>query len=253
MRSLGIPLSHDNVTFVELMRAAGYDTALIGKSHLQNVTDWPDKLDPQVRRDGFDAPPDDLAVAVRSDLDNETYQYEREAFYGHDAARVPLPFYGFDDYVAVTRHGFNTGGDHARHVKATAPDAFELRSRDNQFQHDYTCPQAIRTKVPEEHYSTSYIADRTCEFLESRRGNPKPFFLMVSFPDPHHPFTPPGRYWDMYRPEDMPVPAAYAAPDWDAPDYVKSPRGTARKIRRSVSVRAIRWRCRHARRRRRGR
>ena len=32
------------------MRAAGYDTALIGKSHLQNVTDWPDKLDPPVRR-----------------------------------------------------------------------------------------------------------------------------------------------------------------------------------------------------------
>lgn len=60
-----------------------------------------------------------------------------------------------------------------------------------------------------------------CEYLESRRGNPTPFFLMVSFPDPHHPFTPPGKYWDMYRPEDMPVPSAYAANDWDPPDYVK--------------------------------
>ena len=134
---------------------------------------------------------------------------------------MPLPFYGFDEYIAVTRHGFNTGGDHARQVKATAPEAFALRSRDNQFPHDYSCPQAIRTKVPEAHYSTSYIADRTCEFLETRRGNPTPFFLMVSFPDPHHPFTPPGKYWDMYRPEDMPVPAAYEAEDWDAPDYVK--------------------------------
>ena len=38
VRSLGVPLAHDNVTFVELMRAAGYDTALIGKSHLQNVS-----------------------------------------------------------------------------------------------------------------------------------------------------------------------------------------------------------------------
>ena len=44
VRSLGIPLSHDNVTFVDLMRDAGYDTALIGKSHLQTVTDWPVKL-----------------------------------------------------------------------------------------------------------------------------------------------------------------------------------------------------------------
>ena len=172
VRSLGIPLSHDNVTFVELMRAAGYDTALIGKSHLQNVTDWPDKLDPPVQREGFEAPPDHLSVAVRSDLDNETYQYEREAFYSDETAEVPLPFYGFDDYTAVTRHGFNTGGNHARHVRASAPGAFALRSRENQFPHDYSCPQAIRTKVPEEHYSTSYIADRTCEFLETRRGNP---------------------------------------------------------------------------------
>ena len=220
VRSLGIPLPHHNVTFVELMRAAGYDTALIGKSHLQNVTDWPDKLDAHVGRDGYAAPSEDLAVAVRSDLDNETYQYEREAFYADEDAKVPLPFYGFDRYDAVTRHGFNTGGDHARHVKAAAPEAFALRGRDNQFPHDYSCPQAIRIKVPEEHYSTSYIADRTCEFLGSRCGNPKPFFLMVSFPDPHHPFTPPGKYWDMYRPEDMEIPQAYSATGWDVPDYV---------------------------------
>ena len=30
VRSLGIPLGHHNVTFVEMLRAAGYDTALIG-------------------------------------------------------------------------------------------------------------------------------------------------------------------------------------------------------------------------------
>jgi hypothetical protein len=35
----------------------------------------------------------------------------------------------------------------------------------------------------------------------------RPFFLMASFPDPHHPFTPPG--WDVYRPEQMPKPAAF--------------------------------------------
>ena len=29
VRSLGIPLSHDNVTFVDLLRAAGYDLSLI--------------------------------------------------------------------------------------------------------------------------------------------------------------------------------------------------------------------------------
>ena len=221
VRSLGVPLSHDNVTFVELMRAAGYDTALIGKSHLQNVSDWAVQIEPPEYRDGFTAPPEDLAVAVRSDLDSDEYQYERQPFYLQDDPQVPLPFYGFDKYVSVLRHGFNTGGDHELHVKQTAPDVHKLRSRDIQFPHDYSCPQAIRVKIPEEHYSTSYIADQTVAFLESRRGNPTPFFLMVSFPDPHHPFTPPGKYWDMYDPDDMPVPQAYVADDWDPPEYVK--------------------------------
>ena len=221
VRSLGIPLSHDNVTFVDLLRAAGYDTALIGKSHLQTVTSWPVKLDPPVERDGFEKPPADLAEAVRSDLDDARYKYEQDSFYQTVSPDVPKPFYGFDEYISVLRHGFNTGGDHELHLKQVAPDVLDLRSRDNQFPHDYSCPQAIRTKVPEEHYSTSYIADRACEWLAARKGNPAPFFLMVSFPDPHHPFTPPGKYWDMYKPEDMTVPAAYAADDWDPPEYVK--------------------------------
>ncbi len=221
VRSLGVPLSHDNVTFVELMAAAGYDTALIGKSHLQNVTDWPTQIEPPRHRDGFAVPPDDLAVAVRSDLESDRYQYERQAYWDQDEPRVPTPFYGFGDYVSVTRHGFNTGGDHMEWLKKHAPETLALRGRDKQFDHDYSVPQAIRTKVPEEHYSTAYIADRACEWLQSRAGNPAPFLLMVSFPDPHHPFTPPGKYWGMYSPDDMPVPAAYEANDWVPPEHVR--------------------------------
>ncbi|MEP0942417.1 MAG: sulfatase-like hydrolase/transferase [Rhizobiaceae bacterium] len=221
VRSLGVPLAHEHVTFVELMRAAGYDTALIGKSHLQNVSDWAVQVEPPEHREDFQSPPDDLAVAIRSDLDNETYQYERQPFFEQDDPKVPLPFYGFDHYISVLRHGFNTGGDHQLHQRKTAPELAKLRSRDQQFPHDYTCPQAIRTKIPEEHYSTSYIAEQACEWLEQRKGNPNPFFLMVSFPDPHHPFTPPGKYWDMYNPDDMPIPDAYSANDWHPPEYVK--------------------------------
>lgn len=220
-RSLGIPLDYDSVTFVELLAAAGYDTCLIGKSHLQNVSDFDIQIEQTKHREGFTAPPDDLTVATRSDLDNDTYQYERQAYWDKPNPKVPLPFYGFKEYFAVMRHGFNTGGDHLEWVKKNAPEILALRGRDKQFDHDFTVPQAIRTKVPEEHYSTTYIADRAVEWLEARRSNDKPFLLMVSFPDPHHPFTPPGKYWDMYKPEDMVVPAAYEADDWDPPEYVK--------------------------------
>ena len=105
VRSLGIPLAHENVTFIDLLGAAGYDTALIGKSHLQTVTDWAVQIEPTVYREGYIAPPDDLAVAVKSDLDGERYQYERQLFYEKDDPKVPLPFYGFENYVSVLRHG----------------------------------------------------------------------------------------------------------------------------------------------------
>ena len=46
---------------------------------------------------------------------------------------MPLPFYGFNEYVAVMRHGFNTGGDHLEWVKKNAPETLALRGRDKQF------------------------------------------------------------------------------------------------------------------------
>ena len=221
VRSLGVPLSHENVTFVELLRAAGYDTAMIGKSHFQNVTDRPVQIDPPEYRDGYQAPPRELSEAIRSDLDNETYRYEQQRFWEQEDPKVPTPYYGFDDYISVLRHGANSGGDYEIWLKQEAPENLALRGRDIQHPHDYICPQAIRTKLPEEHYSTSYIAGRACEWIDARKNNPNPFLLCVSFPDPHHPFTPPGKYWDMYDPAEMPVPEAYAANDWDPPEYVK--------------------------------
>ena len=51
VRHNGIPLSLKATNFVELLRAAGYRTALVGKSHLQNMTGnppfWP--RDPDLR------------------------------------------------------------------------------------------------------------------------------------------------------------------------------------------------------------
>ncbi len=223
VRSLGIPLAHENVTFVELLRAAGYDTALIGKSHIQNVTDWPVQIEPPELREGYQAPPQDLSQAIRSDLDNDSYHYEQDLFWSQKHPKVPTPFYGFDHYESVLRHGASSAGDFELWLKEEAPEMLALRGHDpkQQIPHDYICPQAIRTKLPEEYYSTCYIAERASAWINARKGNSKPFFLMVSFPDPHHPFTPPGKYWDMYDPQDMPISEAYSANDWDPPEYVQ--------------------------------
>jgi len=35
--------------------------------------------------------------------------------------------------------------------------------------------------------------------------------MMVSFPDPHHPFTPPGRYWGRHRADQVTLPRSFHA------------------------------------------
>lgn len=220
VRTLGHPLGHEHVTFVDVLRAAGYDTALIGKSHLQNVSRFEVKMEPRVYREGYAAPPEELAQAIRVDRDGPTYQYERQSFWTQENPVVPTPFYGFDHYDSVTRHGTNLGGDYELWLRKTAPHVLPLRGRDTQLPHDYTCPQAVRTPIPEEYYSTTYIANQAARWLEAREGSDRPFFLMVSWPDPHHPFNPPGRFWDMYDPDQMPQPRGYDDPDWAVPDYI---------------------------------
>ena len=124
---------------------------------------------------------------------------------------MTLPFYGFEHVDLCTAHGDLVGGHYYVWLKSRRGDADALRDRKNQLPHDYVCPQAFRTPIPEELYPTSYIADKSCEWLDRYAGGARdqPFFLMASFPDPHHPFTPPGRYWSMYRPQDMVLPPSF--------------------------------------------
>jgi len=221
VRLNGIPLSTDAVTFVDLLRDAGYATALIGKSHLQNFTGQPplavEKPDPALR-----PPAPALAEAVRHDRADARYAQESPAFWATENPRLRLPFYGFDHVELVTGHGDKVGGDYVAWLRERAPDAQRLLGPQNALPSDYICPQAHRTAIPAELYSTAYIGERAGAFLRGRatQGEDQPFFLMVSFPDPHHPFNPPGKYWDMYAPDDFLLPEAFRRNDWTPPPHV---------------------------------
>ena len=56
-------------------------------------------------------------------------------------------------------------------------------------------------------FTTDWLADKTIEFIKKRRR--KPFFYMVSTPDPHGPFTVREPYMSMYKPEEMVVPNTF--------------------------------------------
>ncbi len=222
VRLNGVPLATDAVTFVDLLRDAGYATALVGKSHLQNFTGQPPLRAPDAAKSDLRAPDPALAEARRHDLAGAHYAQESPAFWAGEQPRLALPFYGFDHVELVTGHGDIVGGDYTAWLHARAPDAQRLLGPRNALPSDYVCPQAHRTAIPAELYSTAYIGERAGAFLRAHaaQAGERPFFLMVSFPDPHHPFNPPGRYWDMYDPDDFPPPEAFRRNDWTPPPHV---------------------------------
>ncbi|MBD3228000.1 MAG: sulfatase-like hydrolase/transferase [Candidatus Lokiarchaeota archaeon] len=118
---------------------------------------------------------------------------------------VPLPYYGFEDVDITVGHGDIVLGDYMNWLEEVAPKyAKKLLRRP-----EYMSRLYYETPIPEEYYSTSYIAERAINFLEQYSsgsyGN-NPFFLFCSFPDPHHPVCPPGKYKEMYKPEDSILP-----------------------------------------------
>ena len=211
VRYNGVPLTKDSVTFVDLLRAAGYNTGLCGKSHLQNFSDMEVTLPPYTETGA--PPPSDLQEARRGTIRGSEYEEEKppkEERQGY--LNLQTPFYGFDHVDLVTRHGDRARGHYDEWLKEQHADADSLRGADNAIpEPNYCAPQAWHTSIPEEHYTSTYVADKSAEFLEANAvgKNDAPFFLQCSFPDPHHPYTPPGKYFTMYDPDDIELPGSY--------------------------------------------
>ena len=205
LRHNGLPLPADANTFVDVLRAGGYHTASIGKSHLQPFTDRP------ITRED-ESPEVNPKVPEARKPNGVQYDDEQpEAYEGTQYHELPSPYYGFDHVRMVTDHSDLCGGHYLQWLKRQTNEWAELRDRENQLPHGYSNPQAFRTRLPEELYPTSYIREEAKSYLNARRDEDDPFFAFVSFPDPHHPFTPPGKYWDMYDPEDFDVDLPYDA------------------------------------------
>ena len=221
VRSNGISLSMQAVTFVDLLRDAGYRTALIGKSHLQNFTPYDPIIKRPPPRPGFHEPSTRLNQSLRDHLDGPKYEQETPQYWSRPDAHVHTSFYGFDQVTLVRAHGDEAGADYERWLDARDPNARNnLLGPKNSLPHAYSVPQAYRTAIPAELYPTAFLGECAGAYLNGAKED-EPFFLMVSFPDPHHPFNPPGKYWDMYKPEQFAVPEAFSRNDWSPPPLVQ--------------------------------
>ncbi|MFN4282494.1 MAG: sulfatase [Alphaproteobacteria bacterium] len=219
-RQNGIPLALSATTFVDLLAAAGYRTALIGKSHLQSMSPAAPEVGMPVPDPGLVQPPERLREADKSWPTDGRYDQELAPNWADPAHDLDLPYYGFQHVELCVNHGDKVVGHYSRWLAERRPDWKSLRGRENQLPgNEYVAPQAWRTAVPAELYPTAYIAERAEAYLEDRaaRGDDAPFFLQCAFPDPHHPFTPPGRYWDMYDPADIKLPRSFDLPQGKLP------------------------------------
>ncbi len=187
-RSFGVNLPEDIPTFPGTLREQGYVTKAIGKMHLNF---WAGKVDKSNRS----------AEYIRGWMNEKTH--------AQMVADFPKPFYGFDEVDLVVGHGDCCNGHYEDWLAARAPEFLPvIKDLGGKILND----MYRKSPIPEELYPTSYVTDRSVDFLEKyAKGDygKEPFLLKVSYPDPHHPCTPPGKYAAMYKPEDMELPASF--------------------------------------------
>jgi arylsulfatase len=181
VRTNGIPLDASIPTLPGALVAVGYNTASIGKVHL-NIYGYGQRLDiPSL-------PPDRFPELI------EHWKTGR-------IECVPTPYYGLQHVEITVGHGNEVYGDYAQWLRREHPEQWaRLRSAPVE-------PSPLgaegcgRYPVGERYHHTAYVADRTIAYLHQHQSD-RPFYLMCSFPDPHHPYCPP-RPWDqMYSPEE---------------------------------------------------
>lgn len=213
----GIALRPDSNTFVRSLRTAGYRTGLIGKSHIQDHGDGADIV-ANMRPDGGGG--DAL-------LDDRSWDWFEKRSTVHAAAEVE-DYYGFEHVELTVGHGDDIGGHHARWAIEHGWDPALSGGADRALPFDRInalspVPMHLwRTNLDEHFHSSRFVAERSRQFITDATAAPRPFFLQVSFPDPHHPFTPPGRWFDLYDPADLDVPATFDDPHVNSMAHIKA-------------------------------
>lgn len=184
----GIALPNDAPSVADLLRREGYRTALIGKAHFDP------HLDPLLR-----------------------FRENQLAATGQRA-----PWHGFE-HVELATHGPVGGHHYAAWLWDTHPEdvpgfAGVLSAEGGG---DTGAPEVRHNPVPREHYHTDWIAERADAWLRRATAG-RPFFLWVSFPDPHHPFDPPASELRRVPWRELELPPGHPG----SPDAIRKSLGT---------------------------
>jgi hypothetical protein len=188
----GIPLSTEETTIADRLSNAGYQTGLLGKAHFT-----PYRGNPEIHPESVQT------IAVDEE---ECWDYWRN-FNG--------PYYGFEHVEMTIAHGHRSvhGGHYGLWLEENHPEAKPLFQQEAALDDTDPAVNSWKSAAPLEAHSSTWVADRTIEFIEQNAGD-QPFFGWVGFPDPHFPYDPPEPYCHRYDPEEVPLPVDPAGEVW---------------------------------------
>ena len=176
----GVPLPESEVTMAEVLHGAGYRTASVGKLHFTPY----------------------LAPA-------ETGYLESSALWQNGTPNDwNGPYYGFEEVQLTLGHGERTyecGGHYGRWVEENFR-SFVEGQRDTPPKTEVKELGCWLADIPEEAHSSSWIAQQATTYLQERGKDNAPFYLFVSFPDPHAPFSPVRTWAGRYANATVPPP-----------------------------------------------
>ena len=180
-RSNGINLNPELPLLSGALREFGYHTCNVGKLHFNFYANSNDR-----KISSYESIPRGMSGKLPS-------------------SSIPKPYYGFDEIFMVNGHGDTITGHYLEWLEEKQFEDLELYKKNmaNIFNLYH------ETILPEELYPTYYIAEKSVEYLEQfseGECEQENFFLHCSFPDPHHPVCPPGKYKDLFVPEDIELP-----------------------------------------------
>lgn len=160
----GVPLPVDAPSVAgHLHEAAGYRTALVGKAHFEPG------FDPEHRWR------ENRLAAEESYGPYRGFEHMELAMHG------AKPFWWHYGTWLRANHPGEADGYYALVVDGALNDAPGG---------DTGAPQTTHNPIPREHYHTDWVADRTIAWLDALDAD-EPWFVWMSFPDPHHPWDPP--------------------------------------------------------------
>ncbi len=184
-------------TLMTLLSKAGYRTHGVGKQHFQPL----------------------LAPA-------ELNMPDSRAFWDKPEAKTWTgPYYGYQtmDMLLGESDTAHLAGHYANWLQENHPEARELLKPEYAKQPPPEDLDEIwQSAMPAEFHYNSWITDRSVDFLHQRSDQTEPFFLFVSYPDPHHPLDPPEAYANRYNPADIPLPNVTAVDLKGRPPYCDS-------------------------------